>query len=375
MRVALFCHSLSSDWNHGNAHFLRGVCSELSARGHRVDVFEPRNAWSVMNLVAEAGEGALEGMRRVYPTIRPIRYDPSSFVVEEALEGVDLVLVHEWNDPSLVARIGRHRLCGGRERLLFHDTHHRMATAPEEMRRYDLSGYDGVLAFGRVIRDLYLERSLIHRAWVWHEAADIRVFYPKRHEDSDKTLIWVGNWGDEERTREISEYLLEPALQLKVDGTVHGVRYPAEGISALSRSGLEYRGWIANYLVPDAFSKHRVTVHIPRRPYAEALPGIPTIRPFEALACGIPLVSAPWDDVDNLFVAGRDYLLARDGAEMKKHLRDVLEDESLSRSLAESGWRRIGERHTCAHRVDELLRIARELGVGGIEVSEGSAIE
>jgi hypothetical protein len=55
VRVILFCHSLVSDWNHGNAHFLRGVCSDLLARGHAVDVYEPANAWSVTNLVAEHG--------------------------------------------------------------------------------------------------------------------------------------------------------------------------------------------------------------------------------------------------------------------------------------------------------------------------------
>ena len=52
-------------------------------------------------------------------------------------------------------------------------------------------------------------------------------------------------------------------------------------------------------------------MHVPRGPYAEALPGIPTIRVFEALACGIPLVSAPWDDCEGLFQPGRDYLSRR----------------------------------------------------------------
>ena len=53
MNVVLFCHSLLSDWNHGNAHFLRGVVTELIERRARVDVYEPRDAWSVENLVAE----------------------------------------------------------------------------------------------------------------------------------------------------------------------------------------------------------------------------------------------------------------------------------------------------------------------------------
>ena len=53
MRVAFFYHSLASDWNHGNAHFLRGVVGELLARGHRVDVYEPADAWSVTQLIAD----------------------------------------------------------------------------------------------------------------------------------------------------------------------------------------------------------------------------------------------------------------------------------------------------------------------------------
>jgi spore maturation protein CgeB len=71
MRVVLFCHSLRSDWNHGNAHFLRGVVTDLMARGHEVRVFEPRDAWSAQNLEADAGARALDGYRTAYPQLRP----------------------------------------------------------------------------------------------------------------------------------------------------------------------------------------------------------------------------------------------------------------------------------------------------------------
>jgi spore maturation protein CgeB len=101
---------------------------------------------------------------------------------------------------------------------------------------------------------------------------------------------------------------------------------------------------------------------VPRRPYARALPGIPTIRPFEALACGTPLVCAPWDDAEGLFRPGQDYLVARDGAEMRRQLRAVLEDPGLARALAESGLATIRARHTCAHRADELLGFVGEVG-------------
>src|SRR5690606_2674346 len=160
---------------HGNAHFLRGIVTELLHRGHDVAVYEPRNAWSVQNLIASHGRGPLHAFRSAYPSLRSHRYDVADIDLDAVLDGADLVLVHEWNEPSLVARIGAVRAAGAAFRLLFHDTHHRAITAPAEMRRYDLRDYDGVLAFGDVIRDAYLERGWTRRAWTWHEAADIRV--------------------------------------------------------------------------------------------------------------------------------------------------------------------------------------------------------
>jgi spore maturation protein CgeB len=103
------------------------------------------------------------------------------------------------------------------------------------------------------------------------------------------------------------------------------------------------------------------TVHVPRRYYANALPGIPTIRVFEALACGIPLLSAPWDDSEALFRPGQDYLVAKDGHIMHHHLRALVQDPGLRASLAASGLETIRSRHTCAHRVSELLRIVAQL--------------
>ena len=108
---------------------------------------------------------------------------------------------------------------------------------------------------------------------------------------------------------------------------------------------------------PAIFARHLATVHVPRRFYTTLLPGIPTIRVFEALACGIPLLSAPWSDSEGLFTAGRDYLVARDGEAMRECLRDVLNDEQLAASLAAHGRQTVLARHTCAHRVDELLSI------------------
>lgn len=364
MRLVYFTHSLLSDWNHGNAHYLRGVLTELQTRGHDVRVYEPGNAWSLKNQTADAGPAAAEGFRRAYPTLYSTRYDLRTILLDKALDGADLVLVHEWNEHALVHRIGAHRARVGDYRLLFHDTHHRAVTDRKGVAAYDLSHYDGVLAFGNVIRDLYLGEGWAKRAWTWHEAADTRVFRPIPDVAKEGDLVWIGNWGDDERTQELHEFLLEPVHSLRLKARVHGVRYPPAAKRALAQAGIEYAGWLPNYQAPEVFARYRATVHVPRRPYTRSLPGIPTIRVFEALACGIPLVSAPWDDAEGLFTPGKDFLVARDGEEMRAQLRSLLADEGLAGAVATHGLKTIRRRHTCAHRVDELLGIHDEL-IGG----------
>jgi spore maturation protein CgeB len=362
MKVVVFCHSLVSDWNHGNAHFLRGITRELLARGHGIGVYEPRDGWSRGHLVAEYGQQPLLEFQRAFPELRTTLYDLETLDLDAALDGAQLVLVHEWNDPRLVRRIGLRRARSQSFRLLFHDTHHRSVTKPSEMKRYDLRHYDGVLAYGEVIRQIYVERGWTERAWTWHEAADVRLFRPLLGREHTGDLAWIGNWGDDERATELRAYLLAPARELRLSGSVFGVRYPPTALEAIAAAGLPFRGWVANHRVPEIFARHAVTVHIPRRPYVEALPGIPTIRPFEALACGIPLVCSPWNDAEGLFTPGEDFLVARSGAEMSTLLRRVLDDGELARELMQSGRRTVLDRHTCAHRVDELLAIAAELG-------------
>jgi spore maturation protein CgeB len=363
VRVVMFYHSLASDWNHGNAHFLRGVATELLRRGHEVAVLAPAQGWSRAHLVQEQGAAALESYHAAYPELSSTVYGPAPDL-GRLLAGADLVLVHEWNDPALVRAIGEHRRVTGGYGLLFHDTHHRSVSAPAEMAAYDLRAYDGVLAFGEVVRQRYLEEGWADRIWTWHEAADVRVFHPLADAEREGDLVWVGNWGDEERTAELEDFLLGPVERLGLRARVHGVRYPPAALERLARARIIYGGWLPNHAVPGLLARFGATVHIPRRPYVEALPGIPTIRVFEALACGIPLVSAPWDDAEGLFQPGMDYLVARSGAEMERHLSALLADEEAGRVMAARGLRTILARHTCAHRVDELLAIASSLRPG-----------
>lgn len=359
MRVLFYTHSLVSDWNHGNAHFLRGVMRDLGERGHEALALEPEGAWSRANLLADQGEAAVAAFHRDFPTLRSRAYGPD-FDHEAALDAADVVVVHEWSEPALVARIGAARRRGGRFTLLFHDTHHRAVSREGEIGAMDLSGYDGVLAFGEALRERYLRAGWGRQVWTWHEAADAALFHPMPDEPEEGDLVWIGNWGDDERTAELQEFLIDPVRDLGLRATIRGVRYPAAALSRLAEAGIAYGGWIPNSEAPRAFARHRVTVHVPRRPYVLELPGIPTIRPFEALACGIPLVSAPWDDAEGLFRPG-DFLWARDGQEMRAHLRALVADPAMRAEQAARGLETIRARHTCRHRVEELLGILATL--------------
>lgn len=356
MKIAYFTHSLASCWNHGNAHFLRGVLRELIMQGHDVEAYEPDSAWSLMNLLRDHGEQGLAAFRAAYPELVCKTYKDNAAVVER-VTGADVVIVHEWNDPALVAALGTARKRGARYTLLFHDTHHRAVSEPAAMQQFDLSGYDAVLAFGETLAAVYRGWGWTNRVHVWHEAADVRHFHPPAVETERRGLVWIGNWGDGERSAELETYLFRPAQAAKLSLDIYGVRYPDEALAVLARYGVAYKGWAPNAAAPAIFARHLATVHVPRRFYVAQLPGIPTIRVFEALACGIPLVSAPWSDSEGLFRPGDDYLVATSGAEMERHLLALQRDGDLRRALVRNGLATIKARHTCRHRADELLAI------------------
>jgi spore maturation protein CgeB len=255
---------------------------------------------------------------------------------------------------------------------------------PDAIRTFDLAGYDGVLAFGETLSEVYRRWGWGGRVFTWHEAADTRLFRPLASpaggrgllaaeprageggntdlsEESRQGLVWIGNWGDEERSAELESFLLRPARTAGLSLDIYGVRYPAHAFDTLRRYGARYRGWLPNARAPEIFARHLATVHVPRRFYVDVLPGIPTIRVFEALACGIPLVSAPWRDSEGLFRPGQDFLVARDETEMERHLAALRDDPALRAALVESGLATIRARHTCAHRAQELLAIVEGL--------------
>ncbi|MBV9144681.1 MAG: glycosyltransferase [Acidobacteria bacterium] len=366
LRIRVFAHSLVSDWNHGNAHFLRGLSRALIRMGHQVRSYEELGSWSLSNLMRHEGETAIEAVdefRRAYPELDIHFYRNDAGLdpfLEEELKDVDLVLIHEWNEPWLVNRVLALKERFG-FRALFHDTHHRAYTRPGEILRFHLHKVDGVLAFGEAIRRIYAEGFGVPRVWTFHEAADTQVFAPKSVPKS-ADVIWIGNWGDDERTQELMEFLLQPASALPGQRIIaYGVRYPHRALEQLGAAGIDYRGYLPNLKAPDVYNASLLSLHVPRRQYANGLSGIPTIRVFEALSCGVPLLCSPWTDAENLFRPGQDYLCVPNGRAMAAEIQHLLKDDNARRQLGENGHDSVCKHHTCAHRAEQLVGIYEEL--------------
>lgn len=367
-RIAYFARAVRADWDNGNAHFLRGLLRALQQCGHRVSIFEPADECSLENLRAEEnGARALRDFEAAYPDLRVYSYKLQGRDRFEdmdrwrgLLRGVDIVILHEGNPP----RLAQHLLALRGElgfRLLFHDTHHRVSSSPEQIRLLGIDRFDGVLAFGETLRTIYRRRFNIARVWTLHEAADTTVFYPGGKARKESDVVWIGNWGDGQRTMEICTFLLRPAAELpEYRFTVYGVRYPQQALSALDYAHVHYGGYLPNLDGPAVYASSRVTLHIPPMQYALAMTGIPTIRVFEALAAGIPLISAPWNDTEHLFREG-DFRVVRDTGEMRSALQSLLTDPRQAEEQAARGLETVLARHTCRHRAEQLTSICEEL--------------
>ncbi len=365
LRIHVFAHSLISDWSHGSAHFLRGLAGALVQMGHRVRCHEELGSWSLVNLVRTEQERSIDSIDQFRQEFRELdihfyeRKDGLRDHLKTELCGADIVLIHEWNEPAVVNTVLSLKEELG-FRALFLDTHHRAYTRAGEMLKFHLHLFDGVLAAGEPIRKIYIDGFGIRRAWTFHEGADVDHFFPRT--GTRKTdLVWIGNWGDEERTMELAEFLVGPAgalPDLKVKA--YGVRYPAEAVDWMLDAGVDFEGYLPNLNAPQVYAESALALHLPRKQYTNGLAGVPAPRLFEALACGATLISAPWDDLEGLFRA-EDFVRVDSAEQMQAEITRLLDDETARRQIAANGLETIRARHTCRHRAEQLTEICHEV--------------
>jgi spore maturation protein CgeB len=84
----------------------------------------------------------------------------------------------------------------------------------------------------------------------------------------------------------------------------------------------------------------------------------PSVRLFEAAACGVPIVSDWWEGLDFFFEPGHEILVAHDGTDVERFLRDTGDEER--RAVGDRARTRVLREHTAAHRAAELERLVLE---------------
>ena len=259
MKIVYFVHAIASCWNKGNAHFLRGIGTELQIRGHEVLFYEPQNGWSETNLFADHGACALKGFERAYPGLRRAKYDPANPDFDRLTDGADLIIAHEWNEPSLINALGRMRKRGVPFVLLFHDTHHRAVTQPSPWPPISLATMTAC---------------------------------------SPSVKFWPN-------------CITAAAGQ---NGSSPGTKRPTR-----------------------------------------ALGYSPSVRLFEAAACGVPIISDAWCGLETIFVPGREILLADTTEDVLLHLRNT--SDQRRNEIAAAARARVLKEHSSTHRARELESI------------------
>jgi hypothetical protein len=278
MRFVFVCHSVLSDWNHGNAHLLRGVVTELQARGHDVVVCEPPAAGAPRTW-CRARRGRARGCGCAYPGLQVIRYDRRGLEVDRA------IATGRRGDRARVECAGRS--CGGLGR---HPARRRLRPAlprhppprgerPGGHAQFDLRRYDGVLAFGDVLRERYLRRAG-RAAPGPGTRPPTRVSSRRGPTSCQGRATSCGSATGATRSGPPScRSSCSTRCAIWACGRVYGVRYPERGARSAGRGGHRVRRLAAE--LPGARGVRQAPGHGARAPAAlrAALPGIPTIRP------------------------------------------------------------------------------------------------
>lgn len=361
---------------------VRRVLSELVARGHDVTAIAPPAPWSLANLLADHGEVALTPYRSAYPKLAGRSVTLTDDVVPQ-VDGADLMIVHEWNDHDLVATLGTMRKRGARFTLFFHDTHHRAVSAPEgiavgHLAQSQASGpvgfydIDTPVTLAALDRDAcdYLSAELIpgYAAYLsftggptldrlerQYGSPAARPLYcsvdAERYRPLDSPARWdlsyLGTYSPD-RQPTLERLLIEPA-RCAPDRrlVVAGPQYPADIDWPANVERIEH---LPPAKHPGFYSASHATLNVTRADMI-AVGWPPSVRLFEAAACGTAIISDRLAGLDQLLTPDTEILLADSADDVATMLAEADLD-----AIGHTGRARILAEHTAAHRAEELKR-------------------
>lgn len=344
MKVVFLGLSITSSWGNGHATNYRALVRELDRRGHEVLFCErdvpwyaahrdlPRPPWGRTALYRSPEELARLHAEDVAAADLVVvgSYVPEGAAVAEwALENAGgATAFYDIDTPITLEKLRG----GDREHL-----------APELVGRFDL-----YLSFtGGPTLELLEEELGARRAIAFHCLVDPDAYRPveaPRRWD----LGYLGTYSDD-RQALLERLLLEPAARAPERAfTVAGPQYPER---IRWPANVERIDHVAPGDHPPFYASQRFTLNVTRARMREA-GWSPSVRLFEAAACGVPVISDRWDGLEALFVPGEEILVADSGADVVAFLAEVGEEER--RAIGERARRRVLAEHTAARRIDRL---------------------
>lgn len=351
MKIVIFGLSITSSWGNGHASTYRALVRELTRRGHEVVFFERDVAWYSEN----------RDFQPAASTARIILYEDLDDLEPHisTLESADAVMVGSYVPEGIAVCEWVLRLAGGITVFYDIDTPVTLARmeqgeceylSPQLIPRFDL-----FLSFagGKTLRRLEEEfGSPCARAF--YCSVDPAHYFPELH-SVRWDLGYLGTYS-EDRQAALNRLLLEAARAWRPGRfMVAGPMYPHDIAWPSNVERLEH-------LPPDEhrqfYNSQRFALNITRADMIAAGHS-PSVRLFEAAACGTPIISDWWEGLDDFFIPDSEIFVAHDTMDVLGILRDVTPEDAVA--VGNAGRRRVLAAHTATHRAAELEGHLREL--------------
>ncbi len=350
LNVVVLGLSITSSWGNGHATTYRALLREFAARGHRVTFLERDVEWYASHRdMPEPDFCRIE----LYEDL-----DDLAARFETQVRRADCVIVGSYVPEGV--EVGRWVMETARGTVAFYDIDTPVTLGklergdfeyidPELIREYDL-----YLSFsGGPALDILEKKYGSPRARALFCSVDPEAYFP---EDLPVRfdLGYMGTYSDD-RQPPLDRLMLEAARQWPEGRfAVAGPQYPEsiewpENVERIDHlPPREHRAF---------YNSQRFTLNITRADMVR-LGHSPSVRLFEAAACGVPIISDYWDGLDRLFEFDREILVSRSADDTLRFLRELSGDEAFA--IGAAGRERVLSSHTAAHRAAELERYLTE---------------
>jgi spore maturation protein CgeB len=348
MSIVFLGLSITSSWGNGHATTYRGLVRELAALGHDVHFLERDVPWYAENRDLTQVPHARVSLYRSLDELR------SRFA--DTVRDADVVIVGSYVPDGIA--VGRWVTETARGLTAFYDIDTPVTLANldsgtcEYLSRSLVPQYGMYLSFTGGPTLKRLERDLgSPRALPLYCSVDPELYTPEVRPQR-WTLGYMGTYSDD-RQPGLDRMLLSVARRMpSAPFVVAGPQYPAHIEWPANVERIEHLGPAAHRAF---YNECGFTLNLTRKDMADA-GWSPSVRLFEAAACGVAIISDPWDGLFELFEPEREILIARNTDDVLRALR-----RPDGRDLGRRARERVLAAHTAAHRAATLVRYIEEM--------------